>query len=351
MTGLFLIAAGGAVAYARMFLVPVILAFLLALVFSPVRRWAERRGLPAGLCAAGIVVGLVCLILAAVAVLTTPVSDWVSRGPEIAAQAEAKLRGLMATADRVMEVGDQIEQATGDDGALEVVVKEPGMVANIVFSTPLVVAQTATVLVLLFFILASGDMFYEKIVHISPTLREKRTAMRIAHDIERRLSRYLFTITTINAGLGVAIGLAMWAVGMPSPALFGVAAFALNFIPFVGAIMGVIATFVVGLISLPEVSWAVIAAAAYFTLTSIEGQFITPHFVGRSLKLNTVVIFVSVALWAWLWSIMGMLMAVPLLVTIRVICEHVPALNSFGDFLSARGVEQEDEPAPARAEA
>ncbi len=202
-------------------------------------------------------------------------------------------------------------------------------------------------LLLLFFLLASGNMFYEKIVHVLLTFKDKRRAMRIAYDIERRLSRYLFTITVINAGLGVAIGTAMWLFGMPNPLPFGAIGFASNYVPYFGPLVGVTLTAVVGLITFDEVGLVLLATLAYFALTAVEGQLITPYFVGRRLEMNTVVIFLSVALWAWLWSVIGMLVAVPLLVAIRAFCEHIPQLQPLGNFLSARGSESADEEDPA----
>jgi predicted PurR-regulated permease PerM len=114
-------------------------------------------------------------------------------------------------------------------------------------------------------------------------------------------------------------------------------------VPYLGAVFGGVIATVVGLITFDEVGYALLPGVAYFALTAIEGQVVTPYFVGRRLEMNTVVIFLSVALWAWLWSVTGMLVAVPLLVTIRAFCEHVPQLEPLGDFLSARGSETADE--------
>src|SRR5690606_33165081 len=146
-------------------------------------------------------------------------------------------------------------------------------------------------------------------------------AMRIARDVELKLSRYLSTITLINAGLGVAVGLAMWGLGMPNPLLFGVLAFSLNYIPYLGALAGLRIVIVVGSVRLPEVLDVAPVALVYLLLTALAGQFVTPSFVGPSLRLNTVVVFPFVSLCAWLWSVVGMLVATALLVTIRPFCE------------------------------
>jgi predicted PurR-regulated permease PerM len=345
--GIFLMLAVAAVAYARFFLMPVVLAFLLALVFSPVRRFLERRGVPAGL-SAGLIVGvLIAFLAAAVLALAVPVAGWLDDLPQIGQQITAKVRELRGSAEAVVEAGKQVAEITSpsrDPDVQEVVVRRPGMVSAFTEAAPAIVAQTVLTLVLLLFLLASGDMFYEKVVHVMPTLTDKRRAIRIAFDIERKLSRYLFTITLINAVLGAVIGLAMWVLGLPDPLLFGVLAFALNYIPYLGALTGLIVATVIALITFDSFAHTVVLAAAYLAITTVEGQIITPAFVGRQLEMNTVVVFLSLAFWAWLWSVIGMLVAVPLLVAIRAFCEHVPQLEGLGHFLSARGSEPRTRP-------
>jgi predicted PurR-regulated permease PerM len=355
VTGIFLMLLIAGLSYARAFLMPVVLAVLLTLVFSPVRRQIERLGIPSGFAALLIVGALFAGISGGTIALAVPASSWIDRAPVIGWQLRTRLGELRGITDGVQEAARQIEEVTGggDDPEVQrVKVENDAGAMAVAMSIPAVLAQAGFTLVLLFFLLASGDMFYEKIVHVLPSFTDKRRAMRIAFDIERKLSRYLFTITVINAGLGTAVGLMLWAFGMPNPALFGVLAFLLNFIPYIGALLGIAVALVVGILSLETLGQAFAVAGVYFLLTSLEGQFITPYFVGRRLRLNTVVVFVSVTLFAWLWSVVGMLVATPLLVTIRTFAEHIPALHGFGHFLSARGVEQEErEERPAEAPA
>ena len=360
--GIFLLLAMQAITYAQAFLMPVVLAMLLALVFSPVRRGMERWRIPAGLGAAAIVTALVIGFGAIALSLVAPVAGLVDDAPTIAAEVRTKLQDLRGAADDVAQVAAQVDQiATGtgpaeatadaaaaageEDAPQRVVVEESGAAMSLAVTAPAVLAQVALTLVLLFFLLASGDMFYEKVVHVIPRFSDKRRAVRIAFDIERRLSHYLLTITIINAGLGVCVGLAMWAIGMPTPLLFGVIAFVFNFVPYVGAVAGIAVATAVAIVSLDTLGLALATGAIYFALTSLEGQFVTPYFVGRSLRLNVVVVFLSVTLWAWLWSVVGMLVATPVLVAIRTLCEHIDALEPLGDFLSARGEEARGEEA------
>lgn len=348
IVGIFLLMLISGLAAARDFLMPVLMAFLLALVFTPLRRTMNRIGLPSWLCALLVIFGLLTAIGAGMLLLSQPIADWATRAPQLGGQIEEKLRSLRQPVEDIAQAGEQIDElanvASPDAETTPTVeVKQQGLSARMAAMAPLIAAQASFVLVLLFFLLASGDMFYEKLVHVMPTWTDKRRALRIAFDIERRLSRYLSTITLINALLGCCVAGAMWMIDMPTPLLFGLMAFMLNFIPYIGAVLGVVISAVIGLISLPEPWMALLPGGAYFALTTLEGQFVTPYFVGRVLQLNTVIVFVSIAFWAWLWSAVGMIIAVPTLVVIRVLCEHIAALEPLGDFLTARGAEIEPE--------
>lgn len=356
VVGIFLMLVVAGMAYARSFLMPVVLGILLHLVFTPVRRRLERWGIGPGVGAALIVGTLLILLLLGVFGLSGPVNKWVDRAPLIGFEIREKLGDLMEATEGVQEAAEQVDEiAEGggeadEPGVQRVRVEEDSGLMALVMTLPWVFAQVVFTLVLMFFLLSSGDMFYEKLVYVMPTFRDKRRAMRIAFDIERKLSRYLFTITLINAGLGVAIGSAMWILGMPNPVLFGLLAFLLNFIPYVGAVVGVAVATLVGFVSLDVAQEALLVGGVYFALTSVEGQFVTPYFVGRNLSLNTVVVFVSVTFFAWLWSVVGMLVATPLLVSLRTFCEHIPPLEGLGYFLSARKAELERDETRSRAD-
>jgi predicted PurR-regulated permease PerM len=282
--GIFLLLLLAGLAYAREFLMPVVLAFLLALVFTPVRRFLERRGLPSWAAAILVVGTLLAVIIVGVLLLSGPASDWIARAPSIFGDLQAKMRDLQGVAAKVSKVTDQVSNLAQDSTGPqtpEVVVKQPGIAVSVAWMAPLILAQFVFVLVLLFFLLSSGDMIYEKIVHVLPTLTDKKRAIRIAHDIESKLSTYLFTITVINIGLGIVIGAVMWAIGMPNPLLLGVAVFALNYIPYAGPATGVALATVVGLISGDGLWMGVLAGGSYILIATFEGHLITPYFVGR----------------------------------------------------------------------
>ena len=367
LVGIFLLISIAALAYARMFLMPVVLAILLALVFAPLRRFLERIGFASPAAAATILFGFILGISVIVASVAVPASEWIKDAPQILRKVEWKFQDLRPTADRLREIENQIndivspdappatgetaraedlpENATQDASGSEgenatIVVAEPkgefqGLGSTLALAPP-VIAQLVFTLLLLFFLLGSGDMFLEKVVQAAPTKTEKRRVVEVVFDIERKLSRYLFTITLINAALGASIGIAMWLLGMPNPLLFAVIGFLFNFAPYIGALAGTGIAMAVGIVSLDTLWAGVGAGAIYFALTSIEGQLVTPWFVGRNLRLNTVVVFVSVMFWAWLWSAVGILVATPLLVALRVLCDHIPSLAPIGAMLSER---------------
>lgn len=351
IVGIFLILAVGALVLARVFLMPIVLAFVLALIFSPVRRFLERRFVPSWAAAALIVGAIATALLAGLLLLSSSILEWVDNAPMIAHEIGQKLESLQAPFQAIVGAGEQVKEITtngGDPTVQEVAVRQPGFAGALAATAPSVLAQIVLTLTLLSFLIASGDMLYEKIVHVIPTFSNKRASMRIAFDIERKLSHYLFTITIINACLGTAIGTAMWLIGMPDPLMFAIVGFLFNYVPYLGAAAGVALATAVGLVSFDEPLTALLAGGTYLMLTFIEGQFITPYFIGRRLKLNPVVVLIFVIFWAWAWSIVGMLIAVPLLVTLRTFSEHIPQLEPLGDFLSARKAEMEpadrDEP-------
>ena len=332
--------------FGRQFFLPIVLGLLIALTLTPIVRWLKRRGVPTGLSAVCIVLALAAVLAAGGYLLSGPVSDWIARAPGVAQEVEARLAKLRGSVAAVAEAGkavDQLSAAGKDPTVQQVVVREPGLVAAATSRLWAGISMVGIALILVLFLLASGDMLHEKIVRVLPTLSDKKTALRIAHDIEGAISRYLLTITLINICLGVAIGTAMWAIGMPSPALWGVAATVLNFLPYLGAIAGFFVTAAVAVISLEPLGYALLAPAAYLVLTALEGQIVTPLILGRRLELNTVAIFVGVAFWGWIWGLAGVLIAVPLLVAVKTLCDHLPALGVLGEFLSRTPPPSRDE--------
>lgn len=381
--GIFLFLLFTFFADARDFLMPVTLAFLLFFVFVPFRRLMERLGIGAVVTAAIVSLGLVISVVVIGFVISGPVNRLIENSSQIGDRLEQRFTELRSNFRGLERAAEKIDELTGGGGKPPAAppgeavpdatltgtltsVPEPGTpqppdqkiqvevnaapqtstLVSVLNLGPAFVGQIILTLFLLFFLLSSGDLLYLKIVQSFDTMREKRAAYLALREIEDSLGAYLGAITLINACLGIAVGLAMWAWGMPSPMLFGLAVFLLNYIPYLGPITGVIVTMLVGLFVYDDLFTPFMVGLTYFGISAVEGQLITPYFVSRKLQLNTVVVFLTVALWAWLWSVIGMIVAVPLLVVMRVLADHIPGLEKFGNFLAGEdppALEDEDE--------
>jgi len=328
LTGIFIFLAFAALAAGRAFLMPVTLSILLFFVFVPLRRRLDRHGVPPSLSAGGVVLLLVATIGVLATLLSGPAGQLIDDLPMITGRLQAQFDALRGTFGAIETA---LSRMPGDEG--EAPVSGAEALLAVLGATPTLLAQTSLVLFLLFFLLASGDLLYLKIVQSFDSLRDKRRAYAALREIEDSLGSYLGSITLINAGLGLSIGCLMWLWGMPSPVLFGTMAFLFNFVPYLGAVAGTMIATLVALLSFPGFQVPALVGLSYFALTTIEGQLVTPYFVSRRLQMNAVVVFLAVAMWAWLWSVIGMIVAVPVLVVTSVICDHVPGLERIGNFL------------------
>jgi predicted PurR-regulated permease PerM len=189
-------------------------------------------------------------------------------------------------------------------------------------------------LVLLYFLLASGDLFLRKLARVMPTSRDKEEATAIVHEVQHNISRFLFTITCINVCVATLVSGIFYVVGMDNPLLWGALAGLLNFIPYFGPFTVVIVLTLVGVSTGESVGEGLLPPLIYLGVHALEANFITPMILGRRLTLNPVVIFTSLIFWTWLWGIAGALLAVPLLMTLKIICDHFKPMAPVGEFLS-----------------
>ena len=204
--------------------------------------------------------------------------------------------------------------------------RQPGILSQAAGNLLSAGTTAAITFVLSLFLLASGTMFYEKIIQSFARLSEKKRALRVVYDVEREISRYLLTVAVINAGLGAVIGLGLWALGMPNPPSGAWPRLLLNFLPYIGALTTIVLVACISLISFDTLSYAMLAPLFVILCNIVEGQLVTPLVVGRRLEINAVAIFIAVAFWSWLWGFIGALIAVPLLVIVKVFCDHFDSL-------------------------
>ena len=346
LTGIFIILAIYALYFGREFFMPVILAFLFALTLTPIVRFLRKRGVPSALSATLLVIVSAACVGLGGYLLSGPLMQLIGDAPQIGRTLTERVEELRGPFDRLMQISAQIDNVTdtvNEAGVMKVSVQQPGILSQAAGTMLSVATNAAIVLVLSLFLLASGTLFYEKIVQSFATMSKKKRALRIVYDVEREVSRYLLTVAIINAALGAVIALGLWAIGMPSPFLWGVMAALLNFLPYIGALATIVVVAAISVVSFDSLGYAMVAPAFVICCNVVEGQIVTPLIVGRRLELNAVAIFIAVAFWSWLWGFIGALIAVPLLVVVKVFCDHFDELQSFGNFLSAQQSDDDDE--------
>jgi predicted PurR-regulated permease PerM len=189
------------------------------------------------------------------------------------------------------------------------------------------------VVLLTFLLLASGDAFLGKLVKVLHVRREKIEAVRIVHEAEAVVSHYMVVTALINLGQGAVVGLSMWLLGLPNPALWGILTFVLEFIPYLGGALMLVLLALAGLGTGGGVGHVLLPPAVYLTISTLQNNLVSPIAYGRRLRLNPVAVLVGVLFWWFLWGVTGAFLAVPILATAKIIGDHVPSLAAVGEFL------------------
>ena len=331
--------------FARAVLLPIVLAVLLALILMPAVRALKRLHVPRGAGAAIVVAALVASLGGLIAAIYDPAMQWIEKAPSTLLEVESKLRGIKKSVEGMAKVAEKVEQLANPSPA---VTAKPQPVAppaqssllQRTFSTTLTfLITTGTTLVLLYFLLATSDVLLEKTLHVMPTRAHEKRLLEITRAIESQLARYFGTVTLINAGLGIATGLAMYWLDMPNPVLWGAMAFAFNYFPYLGAGASLVVLTIVSALTFDELRDVLLAPAVFFSFTIVEGQFLSPLIIGRHLTLSPIVILISMLFWAWLWGVVGALLAVPILVGFKICCEHVESMKPIGIWIAGRNPE------------
>lgn len=328
--------------FARSFLMPIVVALLLSFLFSPLVRAMARIRIRPPLGAAVVILALLGVVGFGGYELAGPVQSWASRAPETLNTAQKKIRRLIRPIERAASrTAEQVQNATGAVGgsavpAQEVVVKQPSLIARVFGTTQRFVTAALEVVILLYFLLAAGDLFLQKLIKVLPTLGDKRKAVEIARMTEAGISTYLLTVACINVVEGTVVALVMWALGMPSPLLWGVMVAVFEFVPYLGALAIVVVLSVAAITTFDTVGHALLAPGAFLAINIIQANFVSPVLVGHRLELNPVALLVGLTFWFWIWGIPGAFMAVPLMATFKIFCDHIESLAALGEFLGNR---------------
>lgn len=325
-SGLLVLAILYSLHLAQAFVLPVLTAVFLAIVLNPPARQLRRLGLPASLAAALTVLTTLAIVAVGLWVLQTPAKEWIDRGPAIIRELQIKLLPVTTSLGEASAVSKEIDRMTeGDASTPKVEVAQPTMAERLFVQARSLAAGAVVVIVLLFFLLAGGRRTVAAVAVALPA-RQRAVYDGIVRQVEDDIALYLQTITLINAGLGLATGLALWAAGMPSPALWGAMVAVLNFMPYLGAALSLAIITMVSAVTFQAPADIVVAPLLFLALTSLEGQFVTPSIVGKRLTLNPLVVFLSVVAWGSLWGVLGALLAVPIMATVKIALDNTGRL-------------------------
>ena len=336
LTGLFVLAVFYTMYFMRAMVLPLVLAILLSYLLAPLVRLLVRIRVKAPFGAAVVLFSLLGLVIYATSRLAEPATGWLEKAPYSLQQLKQKLLPLKKPIEKVARAGDEIEKLTSPDEApaKTVVVKRSALTEAFLTQTPEFIASSVVMFILLYFLLAYDGVFLAKITKSIPRLTDKKRAVSIVREIEMQISRYLLTITVINIGLGTAVGLTVYFLGLPNPIMWSVLVVVLNFVPYLGATTGIVCMTLGAVLSFDSLGYAMVFPASYLLLAALEGNFITPMVLGRSLTLNPVVILIALTFWGWMWGIFGMILAVPILATFKIFCDHIEPMAPIAELIS-----------------
>jgi predicted PurR-regulated permease PerM len=319
--GIFLILLIAALEFARPLLLPVVSAFVVTMMLGPLSSRAERVGIPSLLTAIVLWLLVIAVCYGVIVLLAGPAVDWIGKAPEIGRNLQDKLRVL----DRPWAMMQDLRKALlpGDASKGGLGVDIAAFVAPVFSIVTPAIGEVFIFFGTLFFMLIGRTQLRRVTVALFEDRDARLRTLKIMNDIEHNLTGYLSVVAVINVAVGIAGGLAAWAVGLPDPVAWAVLAFILNFLPYIGALLMEAALFLVGLVTFPSLTHALAAPLLFLIFATLEGHFITPSIIGRRLTLNPLTVFLSLVFWSWLWGPVGAFLAVPLLIMGLVAVNHL----------------------------
>ena len=326
--GIFLLLFGAFLDLARALLLPVTAAFVIGTMLGPIATRASAHRIPQWLTALVLILLLIAAMNALVVLLAVPVSDWVSKAPEIVVRLKDKLSLLDYPLQMLRDLRDRFNPggdhaAPLDLGLSNLIQPALGMLSPAIgFVTP-AIGQLLIFFGTLFFFLSSRVQLRRAMAIFFDDREARLRVLRILNDAESNLTAYFTTVGAIYFVEGICVGVACYFIGLPNAAAWGALAFVLCFIPYIGPAAVVLILFGVGLIQFPTLTHALVAPAFFIGLSTLEGNFITPTIVGRRLTLSPLGVFLSLIFWTWMWGPVGAFLATPLLIIGIVAANHL----------------------------
>ena len=314
---------------ARDLLVPVMLAMMLALLGNPLVSRLARMWIPRWLGSLVVVVGGLVLAVWLSSLLISPATDWMKQAPTQLRELAPKLKKLTKQVEQANKAAASIVDATGaaaPAGAVSDAEKpRPPNLWTLISSAPRILASVLAVALLAYFFLVYGQGLQRHAIARLPGAQQKQVTIEILRTIEADLSRYVLTISAINFSLGLLLtgGLVWMGLDWSDALLWGTLAALFNFVPYVGPLSGVILLGLVGVVAFDAPAQMLVPPALYLSLHVIESQFVTPVILGRRMAISPLVMLLWLMLWGFLWGIAGLLLAVPMLASLKIVAERV----------------------------
>ncbi|WP_255595492.1 AI-2E family transporter [Lysobacter sp. BMK333-48F3] len=323
---------------AQELILPILLAAFFALVGNPILRLLQRLYLPRFVGAVLVLAGGLAVSGVLALQLVEPAGEWVRQVPREMKQLAPKLRQMTKPMQEANRAAQNIARAAGGESTskpVQVVKTELNDPYRSLTATPKYLAQVLAVILLTFFFMVYGESLQRNAIALLPGPQQKKLTIDILHSIEREISRYVLTISLINTGLGLALAGALYALGVPlqESLLWGTMAAILNFAPFVGPLIGIIIMLLMGFVAFDELWPSLLPAGVYLLLHTIESQAVTPIVLGRRMRLSPLVLILALMLFGWLWGIVGLLLAVPLLVCVKLVLARIDGLEGWSRLL------------------
>ena len=339
LTVLCVLAVAYSLHFAADILLPIVLGIYLNLLLRPAVQRLQRAGIAPAVSALVLVALLVWVVAAAVSLVSEPAQQWITQAPAKLHDLRAKFADVHQPLAEIKKLSSEVKNIAAldpekGDKIQKVAIEEPGLLSQFMDKLPTSVTAIGIAIFLTFFLLASNGSFSRKFTSMSSDFAGRRRMVMIFRDTQQSVSKYLVTITCINAALGLAVTGTMYVLGFEDPWLWGIVAGLLNFIPYVGPLVTCLILAFVGLSSFPDSIKALISPLLYLGLTIAEGQIITPLIVGHRLELNPVAVFLFLVFWGWIWGPIGMVLAIPILISTKIVFESTPGMSSIAPLLS-----------------
>ncbi|MEA3543458.1 MAG: AI-2E family transporter [Pseudomonadota bacterium] len=305
------------------FFLPLTAALVIAIALVPLLEWMERRGLPSGLAALLAVIGFLVVANTALVLIIVPATDWFSALPQRLPQIQANLAPVIDFYANLQRFVDETVQmlATGPVAAAQTAAVEAprSLLQFAATSAPAAIIQMVFALLIIYFFLAGWTRLRRRTINSRGSFDGAMAVARVIQNVVDATSAYVITIATINLCLGLAVAVALWLIGMPSPLMWGGIVALLNFVPYFGPMLAAVLLALGGLMVFDDVWVALLPAALQVGFHLVEANVVTPMLLGRRLTMNPLLILVSLTFWGWVWGTPGALLGVPLLIILQTV--------------------------------